>query len=234
MRLDRFLANSGIGSRSEVKKFIKKGLVSVNDIVCKNSEYNVSLDDLITYMGNQVSLEQYLYIMFHKPAGCVSATQDNLNTTVMDYLKNVNRSDLFPVGRLDKDTEGLLLITNDGNLAHRLLSPKKHIDKTYYVKIDGIMSEREIAEFEEGLDIKDEKKTLPAKLEFITLGEVSEAIVTIWEGRFHQIKRMFQVSGKSVLYLKRISMGTLLLDETLEKGCYRYLTEAELKELKNA
>ena len=234
MRLDRFLANSGIGSRSEVKKYIKNGMVQINSMICKDSERDVVKEDYITYLGKRVLFEEYLYIMFHKPAGCVSATEDNLNPTVMDFLKGENRNDLFPVGRLDKDTEGLLFITNDGNLAHNLLSPRKHINKTYYVKIDGTMSESEITQFKEGLDIGDEKITLPAMLEFISTGEVSEVMVTIQEGRFHQIKRMFQVFGKSVLYLKRISMGSLQLDETLEKGSYRYLTATELKELKNA
>ena len=166
--------------------------------------------------------------MLHKPAGVVSATEDNREKTVLDLVRPEDRKNgLFPVGRLDKDTEGLLLLTDDGELAHRLLSPKKHVDKTYYAKIDGQVTEEHVKQFREGLDIGDEKKTLPAVLTILLSGPVSEIEVTIHEGRFHQIKRMFEAVGCKVTYLKRLSMGSLVLDETLPPEEYRPLTEAE-------
>ena len=170
--------------------------------------------------------------MLHKPAGVVSATEDNREKTVLDLVRPEDwKNGLFPVGRLDKDTEGLLLLTDDGELAHRLLSPKKHVDKTYYAKIDGQVTEEHVKQFREGLDIGDEKKTLPAVLTILLSGPVSEIEVTIHEGRFHQIKRMFEAVGCKVTYLKRLSMGSLVLDETLPPEEYRPLTEAELEGL---
>ena len=168
--------------------------------------------------------------MLHKPAGVVSATEDAECRTVLDLIHE-GKKGLFPVGRLDKDTEGLLLLTNDGALAHNLLSPKKHVDKTYFAVLDGAVGEKEQELFLQGLDIGDEKKTLPAKLELTD--KENEVFITVQEGRFHQVKRMAQAVGRKVIYLKRISMGSLVLDDTLETGEYRSLTEKEIAELKN-
>ena len=231
VRLDKFLADAGAGTRSEVKKFIQKGKVQVNGVPAKKSEIKVSEEDEVVLDGNRISqAPEFVYYLLHKPAGYVSATEDKRDKTVMELVAS-DRKDLFPVGRLDKDTEGLLLLTDDGELAHRLLSPKKHVDKTYYAKIDGQVTEEHVKQFREGLDIGDEKKTLPAVLTILLSGPVSEIEVTIHEGRFHQIKRMFEAVGCKVTYLKRLSMGNLVLDETLSPEEYRPLTEAELEGL---
>ena len=231
VRLDKFLADAGAGTRSEVKKFIQKGKVQVNGVPAKKSEIKVSEEDEVVLDGNRISqAPEFVYYLLHKPAGYVSATEDKRDKTVMELVAS-DRKGLFPVGRLDKDTEGLLLLTDDGELAHRLLSPKKHVDKTYYAKIDGQVTEEHVKQFREGLDIGDEKKTLPAVLTILLSGQVSEIEVTIHEGRFHQIKRMFEAVGCKVTYLKRLSMGSLVLDETLPPGEYRPLTEAELEGL---
>ena len=169
--------------------------------------------------------------MLNKPAGYVSATTDAKDKTVLDLNIDKKRKDLFPVGRLDKDTEGLLLITNDGELAHRLLAPKKHVDKLYYAKVEGIVTEEDRKAFAEGVDIGEDEVTRPAVLKILKSAEVSEIHLTIQEGKFHQVKRMFEAVGKKVIYLKRISMGTLYLDENLKLGEYRALTEEELKHL---
>lgn len=171
--------------------------------------------------------EKFVYFLLHKPAGCVSATEDMREKTVMEYVPSA-RKGLFPVGRLDKDTEGLLLITNDGDLAHRLLSPKKHVDKTYFVRVQGLLGEEEVQAFAHGVDIGEAQLTLPAVLQILKSGSVSEALVTIREGKFHQIKRMFESADCQVLYLKRLSMGSLTLDEGLAPGEYRRLTKQEL------
>ena len=169
--------------------------------------------------------------MLHKPAGVVSATTDKKEKTVLDLLTVQKRKDLFPVGRLDKDTEGLLLITNDGALAHRLLAPGKHVDKVYFARVEGTVTEADVFAFSQGLDIGDPELTLPAELKIQSSDTVSEILLTIQEGRFHQVKRMFEAVGKKVIYLKRLSMGTLCLDEDLPKGAFRALTEQEIKEL---
>ena len=231
VRLDKFLADAGAGTRSEVKKFIQKGKVQVNGVPAKKPEIKVSEEDEVVLDGNRISqAPEFVYYLLHKPAGYVSATEDKRDKTVMELVAS-DRKGLFPVGRLDKDTEGLLLLTDDGELAHRLLSPKKHVDKTYYAKIDGQVTEEHVKQFREGLDIGDEKKTLPAVLTILLSGPVSEIEVTIHEGRFHQIKRMFEAVGCKVTYLKRLSMGSLVLDETLPPEEYRPLTEAELEGL---
>lgn len=165
--------------------------------------------------------------MLHKPAGVISATEDSKEKTVLDLIETKKRKDLFPVGRLDKDTEGLLLITNDGELAHRLLSPKKHVEKVYYAKIQGIVTEEDILAFAEGVDIQEAQLTRPALLKILKAGDISEILLTICEGKFHQVKRMFEAVGKQVLYLKRLEMGPLKLDDTLKPGEYRELTEKE-------
>ena len=205
----------------------------VNGEVVKKPELKINeTTDQILCQGKKASYQKNIYLMLHKPTGVVSATEDNREKTVLDLVRPEDRKNgLFPVGRLDKDTEGLLLLTDDGELAHRLLSPKKHVDKTYYAKIDGQVTEEHVKQFREGLDIGDEKKTLPAVLTILLSGPVSEIEVTIHEGRFHQIKRMFEAVGCKVTYLKRLSMGSLVLDETLPPEEYRPLTEAELEGL---
>ena len=233
MRLDKYLCETGFGTRSQVKELLKKGQVMVNGEVVKKPELKINeTTDQILCQGKKASYQKNIYLMLHKPAGVVSATEDNREKTVLDLVRPEDRKNgLFPVGRLDKDTEGLLLLTDDGELAHRLLSPKKHVDKTYYAKIDGQVTEEHVKQFREGLDIGDEKKTLPAVLTILLSGPVSEIEVTIQEGRFHQIKRMFEAVGCKVTYLKRLSMGSLVLDKTLTPEEYRPLTEAELEGL---
>ncbi len=231
LRLDKYLADQGEGSRSQVKQLIKKGYVSINDQVIKKADEKINPEeDKIQVNGRTLSYIKFRYIMLHKPADVVSATEDKRDATVLSLLPSSIRKDLFPVGRLDKDTEGLLLLTNDGALAHRLLSPKKHVDKTYFAKIKGRVNQEDVEAFKKGIDIKDEKLTLPATLEILSQGEESQILLTIQEGRFHQVKRMFLARGKEVLYLKRMSMGPLQLDESLMAGEYRELTQKE-KEL---
>ena len=230
MRLDKFLCETGFGTRSQVKEMLKKGQVTVNGVAAKKPEQKIDEHkDQITCQGKTASYEKYVYYMLYKPAGVVSATEDKREKTVLDLLKSEDRRDgIFPVGRLDKDTEGFLLLTDDGDLAHRLLSPRKHVDKTYYAKIAGSVTEAHIERFREGLDIGDEKKTLPAMLEILaSKTETSEIRITIHEGRFHQVKRMFEAVGCKVTYLKRLSMGAVALDETLAPGDYRPLNEKE-------
>jgi len=232
MRLDKYLCEMGVGTRSQVKQQIRKGLITIDGVVALRPEEKIELTQNICVNGCRISYVGKEYYMLYKPAGCVSATEDKQCTTVMDLLKDKKRKDLFPVGRLDKDTEGLLLITNDGELAHFLLSPKRHVDKTYYARITGEVTPEHIQQFEEGLEIGEKKPTLPAKLRVLRSGTESEITVTIREGKFHQIKRMFAAVGCEVLYLKRLSMGSLRLDESLKPGEYRSLTETELQLLK--
>ena len=233
MRLDKFLCEMGVGTRSEVKACLKKGQVTVNGEIIKKPEVKIDENnDIICYLGQTLAYEAVQYFLLNKPVGCVTATRDNLSETVMSFLPENRRDDLFPVGRLDKDTEGLLLITNDGQLAHELLSPKKHVDKTYFAVIDGEVKEEHKQLFLEGLDIGDDDPTMPAKLEILKSGETSEIKLTIQEGRFHQVKRMFEAIGTKVTYLKRISMGPLSLGN-LQPGEVRVLTENELEQLKN-
>lgn len=233
IRLDKYLSDMGIGTRSQVKNLIRKGKVTVNEGVVKAPEFKVSSKDVVNVDGIQVSYVEYEYLMLNKPGGVVSATEDRRERTVLDLVPDSARKDLFPVGRLDKDTEGLLLLTNDGALAHQLLSPRKHVDKTYFATIQGLVSEDEVERFAKGLDIGDEKLTLPAKLKVLSSGPVSEVEVTIQEGRYHQVKRMFEAVDCSVTYLKRLSMGSLKLDEKLDSGAYRALTEDEISSLKS-
>ncbi|EMK1119808.1 rRNA pseudouridine synthase [Listeria monocytogenes] len=232
MRLDKLLSHTGFGSRKEVKPLLKSGAVVVNGTIQKDSKTQVNPDkDQITVHGTPVVYQEFVYFMLHKPQNVVSATEDNVSETVIDLLAQEDTlTDPFPVGRLDKDTEGLLIITNDGTLAHNLLSPKKHIDKTYYAKIDGDVTAEDVEAFAAGIELDDGYTCKPARLEIITPNEIK---VTIQEGKFHQVKRMFAARGKSVSYLKRISMGNLQLDESLALGEYRPLTEAELAILHN-
>ena len=235
VRLDKFLADAGAGTRSEVKKYIQKGQVEVNGKSVKKPELKVTKEDQVVMNGQEIhAASEYVYYLFNKPAGCVSATEDSRDKTVLDYIEEKDRrKGLFPVGRLDKDTEGFLLITDDGPLAHELLSPKKHVDKTYYAKVSGKVTEEDRQAFAEGLDIGDDKPTLPAELTILETTEKEPGIfesrirITICEGRFHQIKRMFEKVGKTVVYLKRLSMGSLELDPALPKGSARLLTQEE-------
>lgn len=234
LRLDKYLADMGIGTRSEIKQWIRKGRVRVNKNVIKKPEHKVvTLVDAIYFDDTKVIYQSLVYYMLHKPAGVVSATRDNLSRTVLDLITDKQRKDLFPVGRLDKDTEGLLLITNDGELAHQLLSPKKHIDKVYYAKVRGIVTEEDQQAFLEGVMIEEDHRTLPAQLTIRNSDSISEIELTIQEGKFHQVKRMFEAVGKEVIYLKRLSMGCLTLDENLKPGEYRELTRNEINQLKN-
>ncbi len=236
-RLDKYLADAGIGTRKEVKHYIKKGGIRVNDtIVCK-SDLKINPETDIIYYGNQkICLPAFEYYILNKPAGYVSATKDNTAPTVLSLIDS-RRKDLFPVGRLDKDTEGLLLITNNGELAHRLLSPKHHVNKIYYAIIEGIVDETDITAFQKGLEIGDEdlKTALPAELKLYQKPDFSKNLsyieVTVQEGKFHQIKRMFQAVGKKVVYLRRIHFGSLSLPDDLLPGDYRKLTDEELKSL---
>ncbi|WP_034645723.1 pseudouridine synthase [Bacillus methanolicus] len=234
MRIDKMLANLGFGSRKEVKKILKEGAVRVNGQIVKDAKQHVDPEnDVVTLNGETVEYKEFIYLMMNKPPGVVSATEDHQDETVIDLL---GMEDLvfepFPVGRLDKDTEGLLLITNDGQLAHRLLSPKKHVPKTYFAVIDGEVTERDREAFKNGVALDDGYKTKPGELKILKSGLTSDIELTITEGKFHQVKRMFQAVGKRVIYLKRISMGPLKLDETLELGEYRELTDEELQQIR--
>ncbi|MCI5648680.1 MAG: pseudouridine synthase [Fusicatenibacter sp.] len=232
LRLDKYLADMGKGTRTQVKGMIRSGRVTVNGQVIKTAEWKVDTEqDAILLDDQPIRYETMEYWMLHKPSGVVSATTDAKEKTVLDLLPDAVRKDLFPVGRLDKDTEGLLLITNDGALAHRLLSPRSHVDKMYYAKIQGKVTQADAELFARGVDIGDEKPTLPAKLEIRKSDQLSEILITIQEGRYHQIKRMFEAAGKQVIYLKRLSMGPLVLDEQLKAGEARRLTGEERNQL---
>ena len=232
MRLDKFLCDNNIGTRSQVKEYIKKGQVAINGQIVKKPETKVNEDpDIVICQGKEIHYQKYVYYMLNKPEGVVSATNDNTAPTVVSLLTVPEQKELFPVGRLDKDTEGLLLITNDGELAHLLLSPKKHVDKVYYAKVQGKVDESDVKAFADGVDIGDDTPAKSADLRILKSGEESEIELTITEGRFHQVKRMFHAVGKEVIYLKRLSMGSLALDKTLTKGEYRSLTEEEIKKL---
>lgn len=233
MRLDKLLAHNGFGTRKDVKKMVRKGTVKVNGVPERDSSahINPAVDD-VTVLGESVTYQEFVYLMMNKPSGVISATEDSREETVIDLLTaDHQRFEPFPVGRLDKDTEGLLLITNDGKLTHELLSPKKNIPKTYYAKIDGIVTEADTEAFAEGVTLEDGFHTKPGILKIISSDDISEIELTITEGKFHQVKRMFEAVEKEVIYLKRLSMGTLLLDETLEPGDVRPLSEQELNHL---
>ncbi len=236
IRLDKYLADAGIGTRQEVKSYIKKGFVSINGETAKRPELKITpTADEILFQNQPIKLNAFEYYILNKPAGYVSATKDNTAPTVLSLIQS-NRKDLFPVGRLDKDTEGLLLITNDGALSHRLLSPKRHVDKTYYAEIDGIVTASDIEAFAKGLEIGDEDLSvaMPARLKILSTDiekQHSHVHVTIQEGKFHQVKRMFQAVGKRVIYLKRISFGSIELPDDLALGQYRELTKDEMQSL---
>jgi 16S rRNA pseudouridine516 synthase len=234
IRIDKLLSNMGEGSRSDVKKLLKAGVVTVDGKVIKDSAAQIEQGQDVCVHGRKIIYKQFVYIMLNKPQGVVSATEDKNDETVIDLLDKAFKAwELFPVGRLDKDTEGLLLLTNDGELAHNLLSPKKHIPKTYYATIDGKVTINDIESFKLGVVLEDDYKTLPAELKILKSDTISEIELTIMEGKFHQVKRMFEAVNKKVTYLKRISMGKLKLDDTLVLGDYRELTEEEINILKN-
>lgn len=227
-RIDKIISNSLPYSRSQARELIKEK-VTVNDVIVKSTDEKFDPEtDTVIVDGRSISYNKFVYYMLNKPAGVVSATNDNTCKTVLELISEPAKKGLFPVGRLDKDTEGLLIITNDGDLSHALLSPKKHVAKTYYVETDGFITDEMLHMLEKGVDIGDEKPTLQAKTKKITDSENNKAYLTITEGRFHQVKRMFKVVGREVIYLKRVSMGSLVLDESLAKGSYRELTEKEI------
>jgi len=228
MRLDRFLAETGFGTRSEVKKLIKSGIVTVNGNSASKADMHVDcLTDTVCVNRKEVKYREFIYLMLNKPAGYVSATWDKKLPTVLDLVpEEYLHFEPFPVGRLDIDTEGLLVLTNDGELCHRLLSPKSHVPKTYIAQIDLLPTQDDILTFEKGIKLEEDFTTMPAKL-VIEQNGICNARITIQEGKFHQIKRMFEAVGKKVLYLKRIKMNCLELDETLPLGQVRELTDAE-------
>lgn len=225
----------GYGTRKEVKKILKTGLVQVDGIPVKDAKQQVNTEmQEVSVNGEIVEYREFIYLMMNKPQGVISATEDSVHETVIDLLEEEDFVfEPFPVGRLDKDTEGLLLITNDGTLSHQLLSPKKHVPKKYYATIDGIVTEADIKAFEQGVTLEDGYETKPGYLTILKSDVESEIELVITEGKFHQVKRMFEAVGKTVTYLKRLEMGPLKLDETLELGEYRELTEEELEQLQN-
>jgi 16S rRNA pseudouridine516 synthase len=235
IRLDKYLADMQTGTRSQVKEYIRKGRVAINNVTVKSSDVKIDTEtDTVSFDGQPVGYVEYEYYMLNKPAGVITATNDKSATTVTDLISS-KRKDLFPVGRLDKDTEGLLLITNDGALAHRLLAPKSHVDKTYYALVKGKISSETVTLFENGLYVDSELTALPAHLEVLSFDELkneSEILITIHEGKFHQVKRMFEAVNSQVHYLKRIKFANLTLDDSLSLGTYRPLTEDEIAKLK--
>ena len=234
MRLDKYLSDMGAGTRSELKKEIRRSGVTVDGKVIKDPGFSIDASSYVVFRGSVIAYEEFVYYMLNKPAGIISASDDDRESTVVDLIGEPKRRDLFPVGRLDRDTEGLLLITNDGALAHRLLSPKHHVDKVYYARVSGILEDSDIELFRDGLVLTDGLECLPAELKVLSVSEddyTSEAEITIREGKFHQVKRMFSSIGAEVVYLKRLSMGPLVLDPSLEPGAYRRLTEEEMSSL---
>ena len=235
MRLDKYLVACAVGSRTEVKNFLKAGRVTVNGKKEKSAKLQINEEiDEICFDGQKLDYEEFVYYMMNKPQGVISATEDSEHKTVLDLLDDLARSkEVFPVGRLDIDTHGLLLLTNDGQLAHALLSPKRHVDKIYLARVDGIMTQEDVETFAQGIPLKD-FTCKPAKLELVSLDrEKNQSLVrvTIAEGKFHQIKRMVAYCGKEVVDLQRLTMGTLTLDEDLKRGEWRRLTKDELEAL---
>ena len=234
IRLDKYLAEMGLGTRSQIKEAARKGRIRVNGVTEKGAEKKIDPDsDTVLFDGQEITYVRMEYYLLNKPQGVVSATEDTLHKTVLDLIDGKRKKELFPVGRLDIDTEGLLLITNDGDLAHRLLSPRHHVDKVYYAVVDGELPEDAPQQFKKGITLEDGMVTMPAGLEIKEAGKgTAQVLVTIQEGKFHQVKRMCQAMGCRVTYLKRLSMGPLRLDEGLRPGEYRPLTEEEVQALK--
>lgn len=235
-RLDKVISNLGYGSRKEVKALCKKGFVEVDGVIVKDSSVSIDPEkSIISINGEELRYRKYIYLMMNKPDGVISATYDNREETVIDLLEVEHQVfEPFPVGRLDKDTVGLLLLTNDGELNHRLISPKWHVDKVYFAKIDKKVTEEDVEAFKKGIKLDDGYVCKEGKLEILSASdEGSEVRVTIQEGKYHQVKRMFEALDKKVVYLQRIEFGGLILDEELEEGEYRELTEEELSILKS-
>lgn len=234
-RLDKVLGHMGVGTRKEIRKLVKAGRIKINGFIAKDPGKHVFPEqDTIEVDGIQIEYREFIYLMMNKPQGVLSATEDHITEVVTDLLEEEHqRFKPFPVGRLDKDTEGLLLLTNDGKLAHQLLSPKKHVPKTYYAVVEGKVDESDQQAFKEGILLEDGYQTMPGELSILTSDDPSEIELTIYEGKYHQIKRMFLARGKKVKYLKRIAMGPLRLDPDLEPGEYRELTPEEITILKN-
>ncbi|MFA9397864.1 MAG: pseudouridine synthase [Clostridiaceae bacterium] len=235
-RIDKVLSNMGIGSRKEVKEILKKGVVTVDNIIIKNPKVQIDPEKaIIEIAGEQLVYKKNIYLMMNKPMGVISATYDNYDKTVIDILPDsYQHYNLYPVGRLDKDTLGLLILTNDGDLNHRVTSPKYHVDKVYYVRVDIELNEEHIEKFKSRIIIDDGYECLPANLKIINKTDTnSEAYVTIHEGKFHQVKRMFEAIGGKVLYLERVKFGPLTLDSKLDRGEVRELSNNELESLKN-
>ena len=233
MRLDKFISTTTTLSRAEAKKIIKKGIL-INDILIKSPDYKVDeINDQVIVNGNRLVYQKYVYIMMNKPKDTVSATEDAIERTVVDILRDEDRiHKVFPVGRLDKGTEGLMLLTNDGELAHKLISPKKDVEKKYYVEVSGELKNEHLKIIKEGVILEDGYRCKPARLEILESSEGnSKANIFITEGKFHQVKRMMKSLGATVTYLKRLSIGSLKLDENLKLGEYRYLTDDELNKL---
>lgn len=233
MRLDKFISTTTTLSRAEAKKVIKKGIL-INDKLIKTPDYKIDeFKDQVIVNGNRLVYQKYVYIMMNKPKDTVSATEDAIERTVVDILRDEDRIyKVFPVGRLDKDTEGLMLLTNDGELAHKLISPKKDVEKKYYVEVSGELKDEHLQIVETGVTLEDGYRCKPARLEIIDTSEGnSKANIFITEGKFHQVKRMMKSLGTTVTYLKRLSIGSLKLDENLKLGEYRYLTDDELNKL---
>jgi len=229
-RLDKLLASTGRWSRKDVKELVRQGRVTVREQRVLRPEEKFELNDDIRVDGQSVCCQRFTYLMMNKPGGLLSATEDKRQRTVLDLLpEQYQRQGLFPVGRLDKDTQGLLLLTNDGELAHRLLAPKSHVDKVYLARVDGRVDEEDVQAFRQGLILDDGLECMPAGLE--PLGDGTSCLVTLREGKFHQVKRMLAHRGKPVEYLKRLSMGAIKLDESLADGQWRALTDEEVKAL---
>lgn len=234
-RLDKVIASTGRFSRREVKLLVRQGRVLVDGIPARSAEDKVDAEQVeIAVNGEVLTYRRFTWVMLNKPAGYLSATEDGRGATVLDLLpEELQRQGLFPVGRLDKDTEGLLLLTNEGGVAHDLLSPRHHVDKVYYARTDGRLTEEDCRAFEAGMTLADGLVCQSAGLEILTAGEESEALVTLREGKFHQVKRMLAARGKPVLYLERVKMGNLTLDPALSRGEFRFLTEEELSALRS-
>ena len=233
MRLDKFISTTTTLSRAEAKKVIKKGIL-INDKLIKTPDYKIDeFNDQVIVNGNRLVYQKYVYIMMNKPKDTVSATEDAIERTVVDILRDEDRIyKVFPVGRLDKDTEGLMLLTNDGELAHKLISPKKDVEKKYYVEVSGELKNEHLKIIKEGVILEDGYRCKPARLEILDSSKGnSKANIFITEGKFHQVKRMMKSLGATVTYLKRLSIGSLKLDENLKLGEYRYLTDDELNKL---
>lgn len=233
-RLDKIIASTGRWSRKEVKTLIRQSAVLVDGVVARSAEEKVDAESSeIIVKGETITYRRYTWIMLNKPAGYLSATEDGHGATVLDLLpKDLQRQNLFPVGRLDKDTEGLLLLTNEGGLAHDLLSPRHHVDKVYYARVEGCLKEEDCRAFAAGITLPDGLVCQSAGLEILSAGPQSEAHVTLREGKFHQVKRMLAHLGKPVTYLERVKMGNLPLDLSLSRGDYRFLTEEEIADLR--